>query len=257
MSAAAAKTANHPDGHHKIIFEPIEHLYLDGDTRAADYISVTALVQSAFDEFDASAAAVRVAQREGSTPAEVLATWRRKGSLACALGSRVHEMAESVLLGEPITVAPESDRERGIMASAWTACQAIIEHHDIIACELIVFSPRYKIAGQIDAALRDRRDGTIRIVDWKTNENLHKGAYNGKTALEPIADLPDTKLARYGLQLSIYEAILRDEGYIKSSDQVERHIIHLREDGSEMIRVGYRRREVIELILRHITKIPF
>jgi len=251
------KTANHPGGHHKITFDPGPHQYLDGDTMRPEYTSVTKFVSGCFAPFDSATASANVARRDGTTPAEVLAGWRRKGSLACALGTRVHEMAESVLLGEPITVTPESDRERGIMAAAWDACQAIIATHEVLACELIVFSPRYKIAGQIDAAVRDRESGIIKIIDWKTNENLHKGPYKGKTALDPIPWLSDSKLARYALQLSTYEAILRDEGYIQSGEQVERQIIHLREDGWESIEIPYRRHEVVEMLLRRLTDIPF
>jgi len=251
------KTAAHPGGHHIIAFEPTRHQYLDAETGRADYKSVTSFIKGGFPEFDASTAAVNVARRTGTTPAAVLEGWKAKGSHACALGTRVHAMAESVLLGEPIDVVPESDRERSIMAAAWDACQAMLEHHDVIACELIVFSPRYKLAGQIDGALRDRRDGTIRVIDWKTNENLLKGAYKGSTALHPISHMPDTQVSRYELQLSTYEAILRDEGYIEPGERVERHLIHLREDGWGLIDIPYRRHEFAELILRHLTNVPF
>lgn len=257
MSAEPERTATHPSGEHSIIFEPEEHLYLDGVTRRPDYTSVTTFIQSGFEAFDAPAAAARVAEHAGAPAADILAAWKLKGSLACALGTRVHAMAESVLKGEPITVAPESPRERGIMSAAWEYCNQLLESHDVIATELIVFSPRYKIAGQIDAALRDRRDGKIRLVDWKTNEKLDKGAYKGKTALHPISHLCDTKMSRYELQLSTYEAILRDEGYIKDTDIVERHIVHLREDGCTRHDTSYRRSEVVELLLQHITNVPF
>lgn len=70
---------------------------------------------------------------------------------------------------------------------------------DILDVEKIVFSPFLPtpIAGTIDLLARSRKDGSICVLDWKTNKSIDQENKWGKYGLDPIKHVPDTPLGHY------------------------------------------------------------
>jgi len=137
---------------------------------------------------------------------------------------------------QPFPYQPQDERERAIMATAFNAVNHVrdVLKFKLFAVEKIVFSESLSVAGTIDLLMYDAA-GTVYVLDWKTNEEIETVNKWDKFALPPIAHVGDMNSTKYALQLSLYEWLLRDQGYIKLGTKVERAIIHLRPDAFQII----------------------
>ena len=219
------KQARHPTLPVTLTFDPASHTYRDDDNQL--YQSVTALVKAAFPPFDAPEAAQRIAERDGRLALDVLAEWRANGKSACETGNRVHAYAEAVLLGltVPTPVTDDEARRFEIVDKALAGLAGA--GYRLIAVEQIVFDPLVMVAGQADIIMR-APSGALAILDWKTCEDITTDAY-GRTALPPIAHVPDSKAHHYALQLSLYAWMLTAPGwtaYPTEGEPVELALIH-------------------------------
>lgn len=237
---APAPVAVHPLTGARLFFDPGPHRYTVAgpETDAAEpaeVLGVTTFVKHYFPAFDAPAAAARVAAKEGRTPQAVLADWEAKRTAAARLGTRVHETAQDAFLRRPPRHAPESDRERGMMAAVWQAVADLrAAGWQLLAAEQPVFSERLGLAGTIDLAARDP-EGKFTILDWKTNETIVTSDPYGKKGLGPCAALDDSNGTHYALQLHSYAAILRD-GWI-AAEPVACILLHISEGGVSPIKL--------------------
>lgn len=215
-------SAVHPNGKGKIFFTEDDHVYRD--SRGDYYKSGTRLVHDVFPVFDADAVAAKVATKRGVDAEDLKAEWSATGSEATRMGTRMHENAESQFKGEFDKLhQPENEQERQCFAKIWEHVAAIQSECDYIEPEKIVFSPQYRIAGSIDLLARRRRDGRWIIGDWKRIKALKREAFNDEQGIiSPGVTLPNCNYYHYALQLSIYEFILRAEGYIQPFDKVDR-----------------------------------
>ena len=70
---------------------------------------------------------------------------------------------------------------------------------DILAVEKIVFNPFLPrpIAGTIDLLARSRKDGSVLVLDWKTNKSIDRENRWNKFGFDPIRHIPDTSLGHY------------------------------------------------------------
>jgi len=108
------------------------------------------------------------------------------------------------------------------------------------AAEKIVFSPELGIAGTIDLLLFDQwsKGAEFVIVDWKQNGSLST-SNKWDTAKPPISHLESTDLVKYALQLNLYRFILRYEGYFPQATDIRMALIHLTENGNQLIRIHF------------------
>lgn len=266
MEMTADKTAYNPNGT-AIFFNERAHRYWsvfpsgqtgpDGDTETVvEYASVTTLLKTCFKKFDEDLVAEQTAARRGLEKEWIIAEWREAGRRACRLGTRVHAVAEDAAMGRRPRHEPESDYERSLMRQAWQEAVRIREAWKILAVEQIVFSTLANVAGQIDLSARDS-DGVLWLLDWKTNKEINMSNRYGKKALAPIAHLDDCEFVRYGLQLSLYEWVLRSEGYIKRDASVRRAIIHITPDEPSMIELPDMAFEVGNILVSAAMTPPF
>lgn len=70
---------------------------------------------------------------------------------------------------------------------------------DVLGVEKIVFNPFLPrpIAGTIDLLARSRKDGSILILDWKTNKSIDQENRWDKYGLDPIKHVPDLNYWHY------------------------------------------------------------
>lgn len=251
----------------KIAFNEEGHRYwstfdaggtLTGEERLTVYYeSVTTALKKVSQPFDEQGVAQRVATRDGKTVEQVIAGWRANRDAACRFGTRVHSVAEDVLRGQPIRTTPESERERAVMAHAWQCAMDIKNRMRVTAVEQIVFSIDFELAGQIDLAAWDTTANTLWIFDWKTNKEIRTSNQYGVHLLAPLDHLDDCEFIRYGLQLSMYERILKHEAYISRATKVRRAIIHVTEEGARMIELPDMQTEVLDILLQRAITVPF
>lgn len=242
------KTATHPVLPWTVTFDPASHRYVDQEGR--DYVSGTRFVHRFFPPFDAPAAAARVAARtSGADPQMLLTAWAEKRDASADFGHHVHAYAESLIAETPQPV-PATEREAAAFAVVARAVAMLRDSYEFYATEQIVFCPLYRIAGMMDLVGRNRETGALAVLDWKTcGKPITDDAY-GRTALPPIAHVPDSKQARYSLQLSLYAWLLIDSGCFPKETAVELALIHIAPyaDAPLWIPLPYRAVEVSAMV---------
>jgi len=245
------KTAKHPALDFAITFDSTRHTYTDNE--GSRYTSGTALEKRAFPEFDAQAAAERVAARDGLSVAAVLATWKAKADESVERGNRIHAYAEARSIGVVVPV-PENEGEARAFAIVDKALAGLAgSGYEFIAAEQIVFDPLFLVAGQIDLVMR-APSRALAILDWKSCEDITDDAW-GRVAFPPISHVPDSKLMHYALQLSTYAWMLTDpeySNYPSAGEPVELALIHVPHVGDDPVwrPVPYLHDEVSALMLR-------
>ena len=206
------KTAVHPSGL-TISFREADHSYVDSTGRT--YISATTLIGQAFRPFDSVGVASLVAEKRGGTPEEWIATWAERGDIASERGTRAHYNAEQQILGAYDRILqPDDTLERDNFIAVWDEVNTLKAHHKELNPEMIVFSPRFGVAGSIDLLCRKDYE-SYTMVDWKLVKKLKKQGYWGATGCHPATiEVQDANFLHYALQLSLYEMILKLESYI-------------------------------------------
>jgi hypothetical protein len=185
------------------------------------YEFATRLIARHFPPFDQDAVARRVAARTGQTVAEVLAGWKASADY----GDEIHAYAEARVQGEApppgdLVLATPAD-----CAVVDATLAMLADGYELWGAEQIVFDPLWRVAARVDLVGRNRATGALAILDWKTNETLDERAYGH--ALPPIESWPDSKVAKYALELSIPAALMLGSGYVAKDVPVELACIHI------------------------------
>ena len=197
--------AKHPRGL-GITFTEEDHSYVD--EYGVEYTSGTTLVHRGFEEFDAQRAAEAKSAKTGVPASEYLREWDAKREEASRKGTRMHENCENQILGRYDKLhVPHDDAEREEFRAAWGEVERIrAGGFERLEPEKIIFSPRFRVSGSID------------LLCSRGNEG-----FRGKTGTHiATRHLADCNFVHYSLQLSIYEQILRLEGYIEPGAEVDK-----------------------------------
>lgn len=249
----ATSTATNPHNVN-ITFTEADHRYSSiVNGREIEYISVSTLAGKYFLPFNADEMAPRSAKKLGLTVEEVKAKWTKAGQDACRLGTRVHEVCEDVILGREVRNVPENSHEELLMDNGIKMANKFKDQLDIIGVEKLVFNEHLGIAGTIDLLAKSKKDGAYLILDWKTNKSIDRENKYGKYGLNPISHLDDTNFEHYSLQLSLYEFILKNTGYVPNDAKFRRAIVHLSQGEPEIIQLPDRTKEVKDIILEHLS----
>ena len=237
--------ATHPSGL-QIRFTDHDHVY--EDARGHQYLSGTSFLKDFFSPFEADKVAGIIAEKEGKSPAQVKAEWK----WARDSGTRMHENCEAQCKGLPPVHQPQNQNEYTAFVAAHNCLHELMARFKLIGAELIVFSPRYHIAGTIDL-LMYAGNGVYSIFDWKKCKAIYQQGFDDARALHPISHMQDCNGVKYGLQLALYERIMRDEGYIEPDATVTRTLLHAKPmaDRIECYEIQDYRSEVTEMLLWH------
>lgn len=238
------KTAPHPSLPFSVYFDEDAHRYLVDTEKSIEYWqpvpSVTQFVSHYIPPFDAQKMAAKKARYSNppKTAEQILAEWDAKRIHACELGTRVHANQESMMNGSTDFQQPADERERAIMSSGWEAMQDLTAAGwKPLAAEKMVFSLELRLAGTIDAIFQ--KDRRVLLVDWKTNEAIHRRNNFGQHFLPPANELEDCEYNKYSLQLNLYKRILIKERYLQSiiEPQILMMLVHLTPDGYKVLDV--------------------
>lgn len=254
-------TAIHPNGL-KLTFNEADHSYVDEIGR--DYTSVTTLIHSAFPKFNAEGIAAAKSAKTGVPAAQYIAEWDMNRNKAANDGTRAHENCEYQFLGQYGRMhQPVDELERARFNAGWNEVRKMQSYSEArINPELIVFSPRFRVAGSIDLLVSS--DGGYMIVDWKFIKELKVRGFRGECGLiYPTRSLQHCNFIHYSLQLSIYELLLKTEGYIPADAGVDRWLyVYNRESQTfNHVSVPFMEREAALLLAYHVTEgasdVPF
>lgn len=205
----------------------------NGDTKLKfKPISVTTLIHKYQKPFDVESNSLRVAQREGVSQEEIKKRWRTQNRDACNYGSKMHSVVERIFNGEFVDDTNFNINEKVVFAQINKVVEKMKAKPYDWESEKIVFDPSINVAGTVDLLGKNKDTGNYIIVDWKTNKRIRFENEYGENFLSPIDELPDCEFNIYGLQLSMYEKILKDGGFIPKEVDVKKFICHFHpEDG--------------------------
>lgn len=190
-------------GKHKIFFDDSNHTYFDSHKNR--YSSVTQLLSSFQEKFDAPKIAAIIAKKEGRTTEDVLKEWEDKKDSSVDWGNLIHNNLENFWKLQPYDAQFEKlAREISDM----------VAYAKEVLPEVLIYYADKKIAGQSDLVV-NRNANVYDFYDYKTNES--KGIVFDSMAVKngeikyynryfkyPMAHLEDCNYVKYALQLSIY-----------------------------------------------------
>ena len=253
-------TAVHPSGL-KLVFNEADHTYIDEVGR--DYTSVTTLIHSAFPKFDGEKIAAAKSAKTGVPATQYLAEWEANRNKAANDGTRAHENCEYQFLEQYDRMhKPVDGLERARFSAGWNEVDKLKSSLTNIQPETIVFSPRFRIAGSIDV-LGYSPDSYL-IGDWKFVKELKRQGFKGERGIiYPTRSLQHCNLMHYSLQLSIYELLLKIEGYIPLDANFDRwlFIYDRKRQEFDYEPIPFMEREAALLLAYHVTEgasdVPF
>lgn len=243
--------AKHPKGYIVEFFED-SHKYISYiDGQEICYISGTQFLHKFFKPFDADGEiAKRCAMKEGVSIEEIRDRWAKAGKEASTLGTKIHECCEDIELGrKELRNKPANMKEERMMDHAIKMAKRFYAGFNILGVEKIVFSPSLRIAGTIDLFARSKKDGTYVIIDHKTNKSIDLEDRWNKFALPPIDHLHDINFVTYGLQLNLYEYLLKHEGYIPKDAKFKLFLNHITEDSAKLILIPDYQMEIRDMFI--------
>ena len=224
----------------KIYLEPIAHTYfVDGKPLSIGATTFKAgffpsfdserILKMMFKNTDSAGRIITVKGKYGGcTRGDVLKRWNR----AAIMGTGLHDAIERYLdTNVKWYKKPFAERQARLRTVADDATESLSHSFkeldqflafedeftgklgwEVFSVEQCIYDEDIGLAGTMDATYRRKKpDGTYEhcIVDWKRCIGKLSKANYPKTALWPIQSIPNTKLGGYGLQVSIYAAILR------------------------------------------------
>ena len=202
----------------RLTFEDEGHkYYLDNvhyNSEKEGGMSVTTLVHSYFKQFNTANAIKGILSnsRWASDPSykyyqqygrDIELSWKKSGAESSQKGTDLHldiERHQNIL--------PVSN-----ISSEFKQYLAFRKDHPYLVpfrTEHLIFDKENRLTGSIDAVMKDIRDDTYVIVDWKRSKNISRNSYHSEDVGKyPLQDLPNCNFSHYSLQLNIYSSIYR------------------------------------------------
>lgn len=222
----------------KLRFNAKKHTYRIGRKKLQ---SVTEWIKSfnpPFKPFDEQAQAQRLSETNNEqspyykkTPKQILRMWKKNADK----GTCVHKQIEDYIAFGQVPTEP-------LAQIALPVIETLLSPTDRPYTELKICSDEIGLAGTIDLLI-EHEDGTISLVDWKTNKTLYGTEPTEKT---PYKQLTDTNVTKYCLQLSTYAFIM--EMFYKRTIRAL-YLIHLHPQAKVERKIPYLRTTVTDMIV--------
>jgi len=204
---------NH-NSNHNLVFNKELHKYTIED--GVELTSVTTKLKDYFP-FESEKIAKELSEIRGIPVESILEDWKKTADN----GTAVHELAERYCKGEKLT-QEELDKIKHVTN--------FIQDHpnfEILGCEVIVFSKKHSTAGTVDLMLKNKDNGKLYLLDWKTSNKEIEREEHWSMAKGKLNEIPHNKFHQYSMQVAMYMLILKLEYGIVIHDSI---IVHLRDD---------------------------
>lgn len=205
-----------------------DHIYYmlnkNGELRS-DFPSVSKVLKNFYTPFDANLKSLQMSNGDLEEQQELLRKWKMAADYSTNMGSRVHYILESELIGrngkykevrKPIFECDDSQIIKGdFMVNAGKKYLDLMNERNavLLDTEMILGDPDYGYTGQPDKIwLVESKNGNgfgFLITDWKTNQpkNFEVQPYTDNM-LGIFKEYPNTSLYHYYLQLPLYGKLL-------------------------------------------------
>jgi len=193
-------------------FNEDQHIYFNDDGEI--YLGSTSFIKKFCKPFDKQKIATKYAKKHKRTIKDVLDEWDKKSKDAINKGLAYHKMKEDQLNDKPHILIEEENHP--VIKANWIDGLKIsntLKLEPGIYPELIVWSDKYKIAGQADY-VEITKKGYININDYKTSAEIKKEGYTKwdgtkETMLFPLHNLEDCNFNQYCLQINLYAFLIK------------------------------------------------
>ncbi len=207
-----------------------KHVYLNDKNEC--YTSVTTLVKQYEPEKDWEEIASKYAKKNKKTLEQVKADWAEEGRKAIVKGTAFHNKMEQ-LYNDSIEWEVEDEKcvvcPSPIVDGVKHAKNLKLEQG--VYPELLIFSHKYKLAGQAD--LVEVVKGKINIKDYKTSKEIKKESFkHWKDGYEmmnyPLTNFMNCNFSHYCVQLNLYMFMLKSHNPNLKIGKMEIH--HIKDD---------------------------
>lgn len=193
-------------------FNESNHTYFNDE--GEQYLSGTSFIKKFCKPFDKDKIAAKYAKKHKRKIQDVLDEWAKAGDDAIKKGLAFHKMKEDQL-NEKLNISIDNE-DHPIVKANWINGLKINESLKLepgIYPELIVWSDRYKIAGQADY-VEITKKGYINVKDYKTSKEIKTNSYEKwdgtKEMLKfPMHNLEDCNFIHYSLQINLYAFLIK------------------------------------------------
>lgn len=208
-----------------------EHNHTYFNDKDEQYISGTSLIKMFCKPFDREKIATKYAKKHKKSIQDVLDEWDKAGKDAIKKGIAFHSIKEKELNEKPSILI--DDEEHPIVRANWEGdvkLNVISKLEPGIYPELLVWSDKYKVAGQADY-VEVTKKGFININDYKTSKEIKKNSsksWDGRPDMlkTPLNYLEDCNFVHYCLQINLYAFLIKQHNRnLKINKMSIEHII--------------------------------
>jgi hypothetical protein len=200
-------------------FEPIDHTYFFHDQKLD---SATGLTSKFYDKFDLELVAKSCSKYWEKDPQDIVDLWDSNKKVSSLFGTAIHNAIEHYEIYEKIGAEISAKREvdeNYALPNHPLLKQIILDFIKInpikgeVVTEALITWIKGGICGHADRiVIIDKEKKICRVGDYKINVEAEKKDKNMKPKA-PFQDLPNTKISKYQLQLSIYSNMLEYSGW--------------------------------------------
>lgn len=193
-------------------FNEEKHIYIND--KGELYTSATSLIKKYHKPFERLKIATKYAKKHKLKVEDVLSDWEKTSNDALKKGTAFHKIKEDELNDKPHILI--EDENHPIIKSSWIDGMKVSDNLKLepgVYPELIVWSDKYKIAGQADY-VEVTKKGYININDYKTSKEIKKNAFtkwDGTREMMnfPLHNLEDCNFNEYSLQINLYAFLVK------------------------------------------------
>ena len=237
---------NHKNDSH-IQFKELGHVYtIRGRT---DFISITTIVKSLFEEFDAHLMITKILESDsmrnveykyyGMTYRQIFDMWNITAKDASSKGTALHLYIENYYNGVcAIQDTPELKQ--------FHAFAADFAHLRPYRTEWMIYYEKYKLCGTIDMVFENTETGSLEIYDWKRVREIKYTSYQDKTSTV-LPTIMDSNFWHYAVQLNMYRRMLQDQ-YDKPITALYLVVFHPEQKAYDRIEVPMMDKEMDQLL---------
>ena len=213
----------------KFHFEEEPHIYWwlnEKGERCQAQTSMTALIHSHSQPFDAEKIAPFTARKLHVPVQDVLDMWQLENDLAKVKGTHIHAFNEYMWSNREYTYPRDKIIAQfgyDVIEPLWPQLTKIAtdfynKYKDKIipiGLELVVGDEDLAICGSIDFLCYSRKLKSLVIIDYKSNKEIKFKSYKGQKMTGCLSHLDDCNYIHYSLQLNGYQYILEKKTGLK------------------------------------------
>lgn len=243
----------------RITFVEKNHSYLlDGEPTNSP--SVTRLIKQFKKKFEKEKVATRVAKREKTTVAHILAEWEMNNLFSTTLGSMLHKYIENFYGNKRVEFEgtfcglgyDEKQKISQTLPILIGYFQNFYKENEHLICaksEMVLGDiDDTKVCGMMDMLAYNANEDKFEILDFKTNKKMEKSSPWGNL-LYPFDDMSEGEVNEYTIQLNLYKFFIEKYTSIKI-DKMKIVWFNSKNPNYELIELPDVQEKIKEMLLR-------